>query len=91
MHIVRLTLTSPDPRPPTGADAHVLKDVLWAHADPCGGLEHVQSRVRQDSIDLIIFTSGGSGDNAPAHSLAICSAALSRSPVFRSWRLSVAG
>ncbi|WP_030239775.1 hypothetical protein [Streptomyces sp. NRRL S-350] len=91
MHIVRLTLTSPDRRLPTDADAHVLKDVLWAHADPFGGLEHVQSRVRQDSIDLVIFTSGGRADSAPAHSLAMCSAALSRSPAFQSWRVSVVG
>ncbi|MER7584684.1 hypothetical protein [Kitasatospora sp. NPDC097691] len=91
MHIVRLTLTSPDRRPPTAADAHVLKDVLWAHADPFGGLEHVQSRARQDSIDLVVFTSGGSGDNAPALSLAICSAAIARSPAFQSWHVSVAG
>ncbi|MEU9046533.1 MULTISPECIES: hypothetical protein [unclassified Kitasatospora] len=91
MHIVHLTLTSSDRRPPTAADAHVLKDVLWAHADPFGGLEHVQSRARQDSIDLVLFTSGGSGDNAPAHALAMCSAALSRSPAFRSWRVSAAG
>ncbi|MEU9074150.1 hypothetical protein ACFYUY_06595 [Kitasatospora sp. NPDC004745] len=91
MHIVRLTLTSPDRRPASDADAHVLKDVLWAHADPGAGLEHVQSRARQDSIDLVVFTSGGSGDRAPAHSLALCSAALSRSPAFRAWRVTVAG
>ncbi|MFI6843207.1 hypothetical protein OG535_10435 [Kitasatospora sp. NBC_00085] len=91
MHIVRLTLTSPDRHLLTEADAHVLKDVLWAHADPCGGLEHVQSRAGRDSIDLVVFTSGGSGDDAPAHSLAMCSAALSCSPAFQSWRVSVAG
>ena len=53
MHIVRLVLTLS--RPPTQADAEMLRDLLWDHFPASAGVAHITTTALVDRIDVAIF------------------------------------
>ncbi|MFJ3841426.1 hypothetical protein ACWGHM_32005 [Streptomyces sp. NPDC054904] len=35
--------------------APLLQDLLWAHARPADGLEHVRARTAEHGLDIVLF------------------------------------
>ncbi len=58
MYLVRLVLTSQDHPHPTPADAARVQDILWAHAVPSDGVEHLRCIAARDRVDLVVFLRG---------------------------------
>ncbi|MBL1083230.1 hypothetical protein JK359_14740 [Streptomyces actinomycinicus] len=63
MRVVLASLTTTAERPRAGTPA-VVTDLLWAHALPEDGLEHVKPRATDLGIDLYLFVDAE--DDAPA-------------------------
>ena len=57
---MRFAVRGPDPAPPVAADAHAICDVLWAHARPWWGLEHVRTRAEAGHVDVAVLLRAGS-------------------------------
>ncbi|WP_371502741.1 hypothetical protein OG871_36585 [Kitasatospora sp. NBC_00374] len=57
MYLVSLSLTGSASPMPSTADAHAVHDILWAHAGPADGLEHVRAHAGPEGIDLVLFIS----------------------------------
>ncbi len=84
VQLVRLAAVGPGRVRPSAAQAHALHDVVWAHTDPALGLEHLRVSAHADHLGIALFTCAR-GEDLEAVALAICAAALARSPVFRGW------
>lgn len=57
-----LAHTSADPVPATAVP--LIQDLLWAHARPSDGLEHVRVRLTPDGLDVYLFVCAPSDASA---------------------------
>ncbi|MEU5217149.1 hypothetical protein AB0G79_13255 [Streptomyces sp. NPDC020807] len=64
MRLVLASLTAPSGDPPRQETLAVLTDLLWAHAVPADGLEHVKARYTHDGLDLYLFVRAPTDDVA---------------------------
>jgi hypothetical protein len=62
-------------------------DILWAHAVPADGLEHIGQRVDCETADLVFFMKSTAQENACQAALEICRRMLSASPALADWKL----
>lgn len=63
---VHLTLTRTGGGAPDESQAHALVDMLWAHATPDYGMEHIRARASPAGIGIILFIRAVSTDIAQA-------------------------
>lgn len=63
---VHVTLTRTGGGTPDESQAHALVDVLWAHATPECGMEHIRARTSPAGIGVILFIRAVSTDIAQA-------------------------
>jgi len=64
-----------------------LIDILWAHALPADGLEHIGQRVDYETVDVVLFMKSTAQENAYQAALGICHRMLSASPALADWKL----
>ncbi|MGW0121107.1 hypothetical protein [Streptomyces sp. NPDC003327] len=64
MRIILASLTAPSGAPPRQETLAVVTDLLWAHAVPADGLEHVKARFTDDGLDLYLFVRAAADDIA---------------------------
>lgn len=62
-------------------------DILWAHALPADGLEHIGRRIDCETVDLVFFMKATAQENACQAALGICRRMLSASPILADWKL----
>ncbi|MFF0219652.1 hypothetical protein [Streptomyces vinaceus] len=67
MHIVRTLLKGAPVTTPTVQDAHLLHDLLWAHATPGDGVQHIVIRPVPHGMEATFFLTGASDEAALAH------------------------
>lgn len=70
-----------------GPDLAGLIDILWAHALPADGLEHIGQRVNYETVDFVLFIKSTGQENACQAALGICRRMLSASPALTDWKL----
>jgi hypothetical protein len=64
-----------------------LTDILWAHALPADGLEHIGQRINYETVDVVLFMKSAAQENACQAALGICRRMLSASPALADWQL----
>jgi len=62
MNIARFTLTFPPGRTASKADAELICDALWAHAESADQIAHITTTAVPSGIDIAIFLNSGTGD-----------------------------
>ncbi|MEV7521416.1 hypothetical protein [Streptomyces sp. NPDC091371] len=65
---------------PTEDHAHALVDILWAHARPECGLEHIWARATPAGIGIVLFIRAAGADIAQAKAGCLMTAALASDP-----------
>jgi hypothetical protein len=63
---VHLTLTRIGGGTPGEDQAHALVDILWAHATPEYGMEHIRARTSPAGIGIVLFIRAANADIAQA-------------------------
>jgi hypothetical protein len=71
----------------SGLDLAGLIDILWAHALPADGLEHIGQRTNYETVDVVLFMKCVAQENARQAALGICRRTLSASPALADWKL----
>lgn len=74
-------------RETSGLDLAGLIDILWAHALPTDGLEHVGQRINYETVDAVLFMKSAAQENARQVALEIFRRMLTASPVLADWKL----
>jgi hypothetical protein len=74
-------------RETSGLDLAGLIDILWAHAVPADGLEHIGQRISYETVDVVLFMKSAAQENARQAALEICRRMLSASPALADWKL----
>lgn len=64
-----------------------LIDILWAHALPTDGLEHIGQSENYESIDIVLFMKAASQENACQAAVGFCRRMLSASPALADRKL----
>ncbi|MFJ3513791.1 MULTISPECIES: hypothetical protein [unclassified Streptomyces] len=55
MRVIQASLVRTSADPPAEGAAPLLQDLLWAHARPSDGLEHVRARPVEHGLDVVLF------------------------------------
>lgn len=56
VRVIQATLTRfAAGRAPNDGDSHLIHDLLWAHAMPAEGLEHIRVRPVEHGLDVFLF------------------------------------
>lgn len=55
----------------TESEAHVLDELLWAHAASCHRLEHLRARAASDGVEVVFFVRADTEELALARSRAL--------------------
>ena len=84
MMTVQLSAASRDRAGITGAAVH---DILWAHAPPDLGLEHVRVAVEPSQLSITIFCTAPGKDQALYRAVRVCELACQESPMLRDWHV----
>ncbi|MFG2341022.1 hypothetical protein [Streptomyces yangpuensis] len=63
MHVVLASLTAPSGSACRRETLAVVTDLVWAHAVPDDGLEHVTPRPTRDGIDVYLFVRATGDDD----------------------------
>ncbi|MFD8693572.1 hypothetical protein [Kitasatospora purpeofusca] len=64
MRVVVALLSSSDEARPAGPLSPLVEDVVWAHARPSEGLEHLTTKCVEDGLELYFFVRATSEANA---------------------------
>jgi hypothetical protein len=64
-----------------------LIDILWAHALPEDGIEHIGRRMDNETVDVVLFMKCASKEDACQAALGICRRMLFASPALADWKL----
>ena len=64
-----------------------LVDILWAHALPGDGLEHIAQHISDDTIDIMLFVKSDAPESAYQAAIRICHSALHTSRALAAWRM----
>ncbi|MFJ9692246.1 hypothetical protein [Kitasatospora sp. NPDC101183] len=83
MLTVRVTVVDAGGTPPTTAAARIVEDILWAHAAPEHGLEHVRATPAPDGIAVMLFLRADDRAHAVANAERLLSHALSAGTAHR--------
>jgi hypothetical protein len=70
-----------------GPDTAGLIDILWAHALPEDGLEHIAHHISDDTVDIMLFVKSEAPEIAYAAAMRMCHSALRTSRALARWRL----
>jgi len=62
-------------------------DILWAHALPEDGLEHIARHIGEDTVDIMLFVKSGTPESAYQAAIRICCSALHTSSTLADWKL----
>ena len=68
-------------------DSAGLIDILWAHALPQDGLEHIAKYISGDTVDIKVFVKSDTPENAYKAAIRICHSAIHTSSALADWRL----
>ncbi|MER7773218.1 hypothetical protein [Kitasatospora sp. NPDC096140] len=60
MRVITVLLTPSSGSPPTGPSGPVVEDVIWAHARPAEGLEHLTTKHVEQGLKLYFFVRSAS-------------------------------
>lgn len=74
-------------RETSGLDLAGLIDIIWAHALPTDGLEHIGQRINYETVDAVLFMKSATQENARQAALEICRRMLASSPALADWKL----
>lgn len=86
MKIIQLELKNPADTVPTEADAALVQDILWAHADPEPGCEHIRARAGPDGVNLSILLAEAVQDPL-GHVLGLIEHAARNSTYLSGWQI----
>lgn len=70
-----------------GLDPVGLSDILWAHARPEDGLEHIAQHVNDDMVDITLFVKSDAVESAYRAAIRICHAALRAAHPLADWKM----
>ena len=70
-----------------GPDLAGLIDILWAHALPTDGLEHISKRMDDDTADFVLFMKSDTPEQACGAAIRICRRTLAASSMLADWKL----
>ncbi|MGW6984057.1 hypothetical protein ACWGE1_32225 [Streptomyces sp. NPDC054932] len=62
--MIQASLVRTSQEPLAEGAAPLLQDLLWAHARPSDGLEHVRARPAEHGLDVVLFVRARSDDSA---------------------------
>lgn len=74
-------------RGPDRLDPAEMVDILWAHALPEDGLEHIAQHIDDDTVDIALFVKSDTPESAYRAVIRICRSALCTSRALADWRL----
>ncbi|WP_307828051.1 hypothetical protein [Streptomyces clavuligerus] len=69
--MIQTFLTGTRAGPPAEGAVHLVHDLLWAHARPSDGLEHVRARRDEHGLDVFLFVDADSDRSARAQMAAL--------------------
>ncbi|GHJ45467.1 hypothetical protein Cs7R123_28090 [Catellatospora sp. TT07R-123] len=73
------------PRGAPGLSPAEVVDLLWLHAAPPDGVEHIHARAGPAGIDVVVFTVASGQDIADVIVAAVCGRAIRSAPVLSGW------
>lgn len=71
----------------SGLDPVGLIDILWAHACPEDGLEHIAQHVNDDTVDITLFVKADALESAYRAAIRICHSALRAAHPLADWKM----
>jgi hypothetical protein len=71
----------------SGLDPVGLIDILWAHARPEDGLEHIAQHVNEDAVDITLFVKSDALESAYRAAIRICRSALCAARPLADWKM----
>ena len=71
----------------SGLDPVGLIDILWAHACPEDGLEHIARHVNDDTVDITLFVKADALESACRAAIRICRSALHVARPLADWKM----
>ncbi|MFG2232162.1 hypothetical protein ACGFNX_19475 [Streptomyces sp. NPDC048723] len=71
MRVIQACLVGISADPAAQGVASLLHDLLWAHALPSDGLEHVRARTGEHGLDVVLFVRAPSDASALARMRAL--------------------
>ncbi|MFI1884559.1 hypothetical protein [Streptomyces jumonjinensis] len=71
MRVIRACLSGTGAGPPTEGAAPLVHDLLWAHARPSDGLEHIRARHCERGLDVFLFVDADCDTTARARMAAL--------------------
>jgi hypothetical protein len=66
----------------------LLHDVIWALATSDAGLENVRVSGRKEKLDVALFCTAWTAEDARSKSIALCQNVCAVSPLLRGWGIS---
>jgi hypothetical protein len=70
-----------------GPDPVGLIDILWAHARPEDGLEHIAHHVKNDRVDITLFVKSDARESACRAAIRVCRSALHAARPLADWKM----
>ena len=71
----------------SGLDPVGLIDILWAHARPEDGLEHIAQHINDDTVDITFFVKSDAPDGAYRAAIRICRSTLHAARPLADWKM----
>jgi hypothetical protein len=71
----------------SGLDPVGLVDILWAHACPEDGLEHIAQHVNDGTVDITLFVQADALESACRAAIRICRSALHAARPLADWKM----
>jgi hypothetical protein len=87
MYPVMISVRRDLPGEINGVSPAELIDILWAHAAPEDGLEHIGLCIKDDALEIALFVKAASPEDARYITIGICRRVLSASPRLADYRL----
>jgi hypothetical protein len=85
MYITRLNLVGSGGAVPAAADAELVRDILWQHASPETGVQHITVTAMPYGLDVVFFFTDRK--DLKGRSLEVVGLASAASGVLRDWRV----
>ncbi len=71
----------------SGLDPVGLVDILWAHARPEDGLEHIAQHANDGTVDVTLFVKSDAPESAYLAAVRVCRSALQTARPLAGWEL----
>jgi hypothetical protein len=85
MRVYATTLAVPAGSTASSADAELIRDALWAHANALGDIEHITVKALPEGIGIAVFLSH-LAESPQERVSALLKIAVRRSPLLSQWR-----